>query len=164
MLYIGGMNKNLNVPDEIWFGKKEYSFRVDNKVNGWLCWAALISGASDLAFIRQIAHLPVAWRCLIALAPFLAILLWAWNLARWIRGMDELHQRITLATILFTVSATFFCVLLWQRLDKAGFFQAIFPSAVNPGALWDIGTVGSVFVLLLIFYVLGHFIFNRRYQ
>jgi hypothetical protein len=164
MLYTGAMNHKPNVPDEIWLGKKEYSWRMDQKVNGWLFVAALISCASDILFLDQIKQWHVAWRTIIALAPFLAILLWARSLARWISGMDELHRRITLAAILFAASATFFFVMLWHRLDDAGVFAAIFPAGKNPNASWDIGTVGHIFLLLTFFYFLGYRIFNRRYQ
>ena len=164
MLYTCDMNNKPNLPDEIWLGKKEYSMRTDWKVNGWLSVAALISCASDFLFPRQVNQWHVALRTIIALAPFLAILLWARSLARWIRGMDELHRRITLAAVLFTVSATFFLVMLWHRLDKAGVFEAIFPAGNNPDASWDIGTVGHIFLLLTFFYFLGYRIFTRRYQ
>ena len=160
------MNDKPNIPDEIWWAKKEYSWRMDWKVNGWLLLAALISAASDFLFPYQIKQWHVALRTIIALAPFLALLFWVRSLARWIRGMDELHRRITLAAVLFTVSATFFFVMLWHRLDKAGVFDAIFPAGKtpNPNASWDIGTVGHIFLLLTFFYFFGYRIFNRRYQ
>jgi len=78
--------------------------------------------------------------------------------------MDELHRRITLAAILFTVSASFFFVVLWHRLERAGVFQAIFPSTNASDARWDIGTVGHIFLLMTFCYFLGYRIFNRRYQ
>lgn len=164
MLYTGNMNDAPNLPDEIWLGRKEYSLRSDVKVNGWLFVATTLSCASDIMFPHLVSQWPVAVRTLVALIPFLAILLWARNLARWIRGMDELHRRITLAAVLFTVSATFFFVLLWHRLDRAGAFQAIFPAGGGRDISWDIATVGHVFLLLTLFYVAGFRIFNRRYQ
>src|SRR5450756_3191781 len=98
--------------------------------------AVLISGASDFFFPQQVKQLDVTLRTLVALAPFFAILLWMRRLAQWIRGMDELHRRITVAAVLFAVSATFFFVLLWHRLEVAGFFEAICPGRKS----WDIGT------------------------
>lgn len=164
MLYTGEMNKEPNLPDEIWLGRKDYSLRTDRKVNGWLFVATVISCVSDIMFPHVVNQWPVAVRALAALIPFLAILLWARNLARWIHGMDELHRRITLAAVLFTVSATFFILLLWHRLDKAGVFQAIFPAGNGRDVSWDIGTVGHVFLLMTLFYFAGYRIFNRRYQ
>src|SRR5438105_1816943 len=114
------MNDKPNIPDAIYFGKKEYSWRVDWKVNRWLFTAALISGAMDFVFPHVVRQWPVGWRAGAALIPLSAILLWVRDLARWIRGMDELHQRITLTAVLFSVSATFFFAMLWHCLDKAG--------------------------------------------
>jgi hypothetical protein len=151
------MNKP-NLPDEIWLGKKEYSMWTDWRVNGWLFAATLISGASDIMFPHVVQQWPISFRVAMAVAPFAAILLYARSLARWIRGMDELYARITLAAILFSTCATFFFVVLWHRLDRAGVFPA------KSGASWDIGTVGHIFLLLTFFYFLGYRIFNRRYE
>lgn len=162
ILYTEDMNTKPNLPDEIWLGKKEYSAWTDWKVNGWLFVATLISAASDIIYPHVVKSWPMAIRLLVALLPFVALLLWVQNLARWIRGMDELHRRITLAATFFTVSATFFLVVLWHRLERAGVFQAIFPSG-HPSS-WDIGTVGHIFLLMTFCYFLGYRIFNRRYQ
>jgi hypothetical protein len=71
-----------------------------------------------------------------------------------------LHQRITVAAMLFAVSATFFFVMLWHRLDVAGFFEVICPGRKS----WDIGTIGHISLVLIFFYILGFSIFNRRYK
>ncbi len=150
-----------NIPDEIFLGgSKAYAWRTDWRVNGWLMVAVLMSGAGDFFFADQVRHLNVAGRTLIVLAPFFVLLCWMRNLARWIRGMDELHRRITLAAVLFAVSATFFFVMLWHRLEVAGFFEAICPGRRS----WDIGTLGHGFLLMTLFYIVGHTLFNRRYQ
>ena len=151
------MNKP-NVPDEIWLGKAEYSAWKDLKVNGWLMAAALISGASDIVFRSAVRQWPVYWQVTVALLPFVALLLWVRSLLGWVRGMDELHQRITLSAILFSTGASFFVVMLWQRLVSAGALSA------GAAASWDIGTLAHVFLLMTLFYVIGHRIFNRRYE
>ena len=122
MLYTGFvMNNRPNIPDEIFLGgNKQYSWRTDLRVNGWLMLSVLMSGASDFFFAHQVKQLDVTLRTLIALAPFLVLLLWMRNLAQWIRGMDELHRRITLAAVLFAVGATFFFVMLWHALASSG--------------------------------------------
>src|SRR5690349_11234079 len=130
------MNTKPNLPDEIWLGKKEYSAWTDWKVNGWLFLATIISSASDILFPHIVREWPIAVRGLVAVTPFIALVFWIRSLARWIGGMDELHRRITLAAVLFTVSATFFFVVLWHRLDSAGVFQAIF--STSSAASWDI--------------------------
>ena len=158
MLYTPNRMNKPNLPDEIWLGKKDYSWQSDLKVNGWLFVATLVSAASDIIFVSTVRQWSLALRVLIAVVPFIAILFWARSLARWVRGMDEMHRRITLAAILFTMSACFFVVMLWNRLDAAG----VFPS--RPGTSWNIGTIGHVFLLMTFFYFLGFRIFSRRFQ
>src|SRR4051794_24917618 len=114
-----------NLPDEIWLGKKEYSWWTDWNVNGWLFVATLISGFSDILFPHTVKAWPLGLRVGIVLAQFLAISLWARSLARWIGGMDELHRRITVSAVFFSVAATFSFVMLWHRLDTAGLFRAM---------------------------------------
>jgi hypothetical protein len=164
MLYIGFIMTNKpNVPGEIFLGNQEYSLRMDWQVNGWLFVATLISAFCDIIFHHAVMEWPLGWRVGVVLAQFLALALWARSLARWIRGMDEMHSRITTAAILFAVSATFFFLMLWHRLNVAGFFDAIF-SRPRAGGSWDIATVGHGFLLLTLFYFVGHSIFNRRYK
>lgn len=158
------MNEKLNTPDEIWLGKKEYSFWKDWKVNGWLFAATLISCATDILFPQQIREWPVLLRGLVTVLPFLALLLWMRSMAHWIRGMDELHRRITLSAVLFTVSTTFFVVMLWHRLARAGIWDAAFSAARHPAASWDVITIGHAFLLMTFCYFLGFRIFNARYQ
>jgi hypothetical protein len=158
------MNSKPNVPGEIFLGTQEYSWRMDWTVNGWLIMATLISAFCDIMFPSMVAAWPLAWRVMLVLAQFSAIALWARSLTRWIRGMDEMHRRITVAAVLFAISATFFVIMLWHRLEAAGLFQALFPSPARPHASWDIATVAHGFLLLTLFYFLGHRLFNRRYQ
>jgi divalent metal cation (Fe/Co/Zn/Cd) transporter len=162
ILYTARMNTKPNLPDEIWLGKKDYSAWTDWRVNGWLFVAAIVSSVSDILFPHVVREWPTAARIIVAVIPFLALLLWVRSLMRWIRGMDELHRRITLAAVLFAVSVTFFFVVLWHRLERVGAFQAIFNT--SSAASWDIGTVGHIFLLMTFCYFLGYRIFNRRYQ
>jgi hypothetical protein len=164
MLYTAPMNSRPNVPDEIWLGKKDYSLRTDWRVNAWLFAATIVSGASDIMFPHHVRQWNIGLRILVALIPFVAIPLWMRSLARWIGGMDELHRRITQGAILFSTAATFFFVMLWHRLELAGMFQALFPGSTSPEGSWDIATVGHVFLLMTLFYFVGHSIFNRRYK
>ena len=160
------MNNKPNLPDELDLigGKKDYSLRTDWKVNGWLYAAVIISGASDVFFLQQIREWPMALRTMVVLAPFLALLVWMRSFARWIRGMDELHRRITLAACFFATAATLFVVTAWHRLDREGIFQALFRMELKPGGGWDIGGVWLILGLMTGFYILGGKIFNRRYE
>lgn len=157
------MKTKPNVPGEIFLGEKDYSLRADWTVNGWLLIATLISAFADIMFPHVVRDWPPASRAGIVIAQFLAIALWARALVRWIRGMDELHRRITGAAVLASLGATFFCLMLWHRLDAAGLFNAAFGSTKSGGG-WDICTVAHGFLLLTLFYFAGFTAFNRRYQ
>lgn len=166
MLYTAAMNTP-NHPDEILPGKSDYSIWKDWTVNGWLLVAVFLSLAADILFLNKVREWSPALRVVMALAPFLAIILWVRNFTRWIRGMDELHRRITLAAVFFATCTTFFVVVLWHRIEVAGLFLALVPggalqSATHPAA--DPCTVAHVFWLMTLSYVVGHRIFNRRYQ
>jgi hypothetical protein len=164
MLYSVRMTKEkLNVPDEIFMGNQEYSWRSDWRVNGWLFVATLISCFCDVIFHHAVWQWPVSARAGVQLAEFVAIALWARGLTRWIRGMDEMHRRITVSAVLFSVSATFFFLLLWHRLNVAGLWDVLFGHPRNGGS-WDIGTVGHGFLLLTIFYFAACSVLNRRYK
>ncbi|MDB6125349.1 MAG: hypothetical protein JWQ71_4342 [Pedosphaera sp.] len=163
MLYTAYMNDKLNVPDEIWLGKKDYSFRTDFTVNRWMFVALVLSALSDVFFPHQISQWPATLRAVVALAPFLAILFWIRSVRRWIGGMDELHRRITVAACLFATIATFFAVTAWQTLDKTGVWQSIYQIThlhlgLNPADLW------LILSQVTFFYFLGYAHFNRRYQ
>src|ERR1700761_2714863 len=97
------MNNKLNVPNEIFLGNQEYSWRMDWQVNGWLFVATLISAFCDVIFHRQVTQLSLGYRVAIAGVQFVALALWVRNLTGWIRGMDEMHRRLTTSVILFAV-------------------------------------------------------------
>src|SRR4030095_3570785 len=156
------MNKP-NHPDEIWLGKQDYSAWTDWRVNGWLFVATIISALCDILFTKQVRQWTFVLQVIAAILPFVAVLFWMRSLARWVRGMDELHRRIASEAILFTTGPTFFFAMVLHRLDKGGVFPAIFPGGQNPEASWDISTVGHVFLLLTCFYFLGYHITKRRY-
>src|SRR5262245_51097616 len=101
-----------NHPDEIFLGKPDYSMWTDWRVNGWLFVATIISGLCDIVFRSQVAQWPLWLRLIAGILPFVAILFWMRSLSRWVRGMDELHRRISSEAILFTTSATFLFVLV----------------------------------------------------
>jgi len=152
--------KRPNLPEELDLlaGKKEYSFRTDLKVNGWGYVAMVISFAGDVLLPRH-KDWPVILRAIIALAPIVPALLWGRIFARWIRGMDELHRRITLEVCLLATTATLFLFTALHPLDKAGVFQAL---GLHAGL--DLQTWWGTSWLMVCFYILGSKILNRRYR
>lgn len=175
------MNNKPNLPEEIGFGK----------LNLWGSWrGSLNKGGAAWMFVVYLTDIPGGWllqhhpgwplalRLLIALTPLAASLLYVRGIALWIRGMDELHRRIMLESCLFAVIGTLFFVTAWNRLDKTGALKGIFqPSTVSLDAVpwvarWDWHRLAYldfsyfplIAALLLFFFCLAHFIFNRRYK
>lgn len=159
------MNNKPNVPDEIWFNKKEYSLWKDWKVNGWMFVALIISTASDEFFRDQIKGWHETFRALVAVAPFFAIGFWIRDLARWIRGMDELHRRITLAACFFATGATLFVATACHVLDRTGvWLQLAPPILLNLHNFFDPSKIWVILSLMTVAFFHGYRIFNRRYQ
>jgi len=156
------MNHRPNFPNEIFWGK-EYSWRMDRKVNGWFCLAAILSGLADILFAHTVSQWPLWARVAIVLVEFFALAMWARSLTLWIRGMDELHRHITTSVVLASVSATFFFMMLWHGLDRVGLFEVLFTKPKSGGS-WDICTVCHGSLLLILFYAVAQTIFNRRYK
>ena len=176
MLYtIGTMNNKPNIPDEVMLDWKNYSFWADMKVNLWLFVAMLTGAASAFLFHTNPPYgpshhcyyqdWPVMLRAVVELFPLLASLLWARSMARWIRGMDELHRRIMLETWLIAAIATLYFLSIWHLLDLAGVAAAVLQATqkVHLEAL-DKPNFPLTLGMLWLFYFLGHSIFNRRYQ
>jgi hypothetical protein len=156
------MNNKPNVPEKVLPGR-HYSLWVDVKVNGWLLVAMLTAGLGDI-WLALHKDCPFLWRVIIAIVPLPAVLLWVRSLARWIRGMDELHRRITLEACLFATSGALFVITAWQRLLLEGILQALFQPSRVPFEAISFPQYVLVLALIYFFYLLGHFIFNRRFK
>jgi hypothetical protein len=148
-----------NTPEELdlMFGRKDYSFQTDLKVNAWGYLSMALSFAGDVLLPRhQDWHIAV--RAIIALSPIVPALLWGRVFARWIRGMDELHRRITVEVCLFATTATLFLFAALRPLVKAGIFQPLEKTGLDLHTWW--GTSW----LLVCFYILGSRILHRRFK
>lgn len=155
MLYIGFvMNTKPNVPEEIMFGPA-YSLRANIKANSWAFAAMLLSLAGDI-LLAQHAEWSAIPRVAIAMVPLAVSVLWVRSFIRWVRGMDEMHRRLTLEACLFATVATLFIVTAWHLLDQTG----IFPPKVNS----HFHTASFPISLVLGFYCLGYIRINRRYK
>jgi hypothetical protein len=154
-LYSVSMNKP-NRPEMVIPGKKDYSFRADMKVNAWLAVAMLSSFAGEELLLPNLRDWPALLRTIIALIPLIPSLLWVRSIAKWVRGMDELHRRITQEALLFATVGTLIVVTAWHTLEKVGVIPLSF------GFYWRTGF--GTLLLFVLFYFRGHFIANRRYQ
>ncbi len=155
------MNTKPNIPGEIVIADQEFSLKKAWNVNAWLFAAALTSALSDVIYSAELRHWPVVGRLAVLIFEYAAVLLWVRRLVKWIRGMDEMHRQMTLATFLFSVTATLLFTLLWLRLEVGDFFEALFGCRTGFG----MGTLSFAILVHSIFYGVGHFlIFNRRYK
>ena len=156
-------NSKHPVPDELIMFDRQFSLRTAWKVCRWWFVAFVISAVCDVIYPQPVKQLSWEWRTAIVSVEFLALLLFIVDATKWIRAMDELQRRITLAAFQFSIVASFFLFVLWLRLDREGFFNAVFgPPFIN--GTWGIATVAHVCVLLGGFYGMGFLIFKRRYQ
>ena len=142
---------------------KHFSLRTSLHVSRWWLFAMFVSAVFDVYFPELKKPLPLYGRVAIVLVEFLAILLFAFDAARFIRQMDELQRRIAQAALFFSVCASFFVFVLWLRLEREGFFNAVWGPPIWNNT-WGIASVAHVCVLLGGFYGIGFLIFKHRYK
>jgi len=168
MLYSGAvMNSKPNIPDEIglWTGKP-FSWRDSLKAGaGWMMLVYL----TDVPGAYLIAHhkdWPIALRIMIALIPLAAALLYVRGVVQWIRGMDELHQKITLAAFGFASVTYLFLAAAWSQLtNRAGIFEDVFHlSRLQTLERMPFSTCSFIIALTWVLFCLGFTIINRRYK
>lgn len=134
---------------------KHYSFAADMKLNAW----ALVAVAVSIVAREMLKHHPdwgAPWRSIVALTPMLPSLLYLRSIARWIGGMDELQRRIQVEACLFATTATVFLRTSLDLLEGAGLLQS---TRLGHGLGWE-----GTFAAIIVFYILGNMIFNRRYR
>ena len=148
-LYSSPMNRSM-LPEAVQIGK-HYSFRADIRLNTWAFVAVLMAVFSRI-WLHRHQEWDAAWRAILALSPLLPSLLYVRSVAQWIGGMDELQGSIQLKACLFATIGTIFVATAFSLLEAVGIFH-------GHGLGWE-GAFASVVLL----YVLGNIIFNRRYQ
>jgi hypothetical protein len=166
------MNNKPNDPEEC-INFKNFSFWTDMRVNYWLLITIVTGAATDLLFHSKLpygllrdhyAGWPVMLRAIIELVPLLAGLLWARSMARWIRGMDELHRRITIEAWLFAAIATLGFISIWPLLDRTGVSSVILQATKIHLEALDNPNLPLTVWMLNVFYILGYFTLIRRYK
>jgi hypothetical protein len=133
---------------------KHYSFRADMKLNMWAFVAVGLAFASRIV-IRHHPEWSMGLRALIALSPMLPSFLYTRSIARWIGGMDELQQRIQLGACLFATIGTIFIVLGYNLLIAEGIYLSRLPHGLD----WE-----DTFASVILLYIFGNAIINRRYK
>lgn len=133
---------------------RHYSFRSDLKLNAW-AFVAVAMAALARWLVQHHHEWASSLQAVVALTPLLPSLLYVRSIARWIGGMDELQRRIQLEACLFATTATVFVVTAFSLLEGVGIAR----SRLQHGLGWE-GTFG----VLILLYVVGNILINRRYR
>jgi hypothetical protein len=186
------MNNKPNDPEVLLKFKKDSQWadaKVFTKVNYWLFICLAAGAANGILFHTLVPPIdgvlredfltwPAGIRIIIESVPLLAGLLWARSMARFIRGMDELHRRITIEAWLIAALATIGYLSIWPMLDAAGISGSVYYATHFHGEFTDkphfflvfwalLDKPPSIFLTLCLlnaFYILGYFILIRRYK
>lgn len=154
MLYTAGMTNIPILPEGVRPGK-HYSFAADMRLNAWALVALAVSIAAR-GLLKNHQDWGALLQSIVALTPLLPSLLYLRSISRWIGGMDELQRRIQLQACLLAMTATVFLRTSLDLLEAAGLLQS---TRLQHG----LGLEGA-FAAIIVFYVLGNIIFNRRYR
>jgi hypothetical protein len=154
MLYIVDMIKTPTLPESVRPGK-HYSFTADMKLNAWALVAVVVSIVAR-ELLKQHPDWGASLQSMVALTPMLPSLLYLRSIARWIGGMDELQRRIQVEACLFATTATVFLRTSLDLLQGVGLLQW---TRLRHGLGWE-----GTFAAIIVFYILGNIILNRRYR
>jgi hypothetical protein len=153
MLYIVGMDK-LILPEAVRPGR-HYSFRADMRLNAWAFVALLVAFATR--WLLQNHHdWGAGLRSILALSPLVPSALYVRSIVRWIGGMDELQRRIQLEASLFATTGTVFLATALSLLGSGGVLAS---TRLQHGLGWE-----GTFAAIVVFYIMGSALFNRRYR
>lgn len=119
-------------------------------------WAALIAAAALIvsSALLKYLHPNGALRLAVALAPLPAYVFFILVEVRWIRTLDELHQRAHLEALAIAFPATLVGVVTTRLLQRAGYFPD-----------WRLGDAALFYsVLMIALWILGVALAYRRYR
>ena len=162
LLYITHMTTKLNHPDDI--GWKAKSWFDSFKAGGAWIFLVFLTDLPGLYFIKSHSDLPLVLRAAITVVPLIFGFLYVRDVARWIRGMDELHRTLALESFTFATIVYLFMSAMWFMLAKAGVWSALV-EATNihmEQVPWNNCTF--IVCLTYVLFGVGYSIFKRRYQ
>ncbi len=162
MLYTARMTTKLNHPDDI--GWKPKSWLDSFKAGGVWLLLVFLTDLPGLYFIQHHPELPLLVRLAITTVPIIFGFLYVRDIARWMRGMDELHRVLALESFIFAAAVYLFLTATWFMLTKAGVWIALV-QATNVH-LEQIPWNNCTFILCMtyVLFGVGYSIFKRRYQ
>lgn len=153
------MNNKLNLPEEVL-----YSWRGSLKAGGGWMMLTFLTDLPGNYLIEHHKDWPLGLRIVVVLIPLMATSLYVRSIARWVRGMDELHRRVVLEGFLFSTVAYLGLAAAWFLLNQAGVWEAI--AHVTSLHLERIPFSNCTLIICLtyILYGIGYSFLNRRYQ
>jgi len=158
---------NPNIPDEIglWTGWP-YLWRESVKAGGGWMMLVYLTDVPGAYLIAHHKEWPIAWRIVIALIPIAAALLYVRAVVRWVRGMDELHRKVTLSAFGFATVTYLFLTAVWSQLaDRAGIFEEVFHlSRLQTLERMPFSNCTFIIALTWVLFCVGFTLFNRRYK
>jgi len=163
MLYTADMTAKLNHPDDIGISPKA-CFRDSFKAGA--AWMMLVY-ATDVPGIYMLSRNP-DWPLLVRVAVTLVPLFFAFQyvraVARWIRGMDELHRALSLESFAFATVVYLLLTTAWFLLGHAGLWSA-FAQSTNVH-LDKVPWKNCTFIICMIhvLFGIGYSICKRRFQ
>jgi hypothetical protein len=157
------MSNTPNTPEEIGLGKS-YSWRASIKAGGGWMMLAFLTDLPGIYLIEHHKDWPLALRVVIAVIPLLASLLYVRSIARWVRGMDELHRRVALESFLFATVALLFLGAAWFLLNNSGVWNAIAQATGLHLERVPFSNCTFIICLTYILFGVGDSTLNRRYQ
>lgn len=130
----------------------EYSWKKDFRLNAWLLIATAIYCIARL-LTKHHPDWSAGARALLALAPVIPGLLYLRSWLRFIRGMDELQQRIQLCAVLYATVGTLVVATIIDTLNASGTTFGLAPHGLGPG--------GAFMVMLVLWLVCGKIVSHR---
>jgi len=124
------------------------------QLNGWVI-AALLLSAGTRWWPGHESWSLIA-RNLIAILPVIPLIFYARTFARWVRGLDELQQRIQLRAWFFAAMATIYATMIVGMLQSANVLRL---TQWEHGLPWE-----GVFGVMIIAHIIGSIIASREYR
>jgi hypothetical protein len=163
MLYITIMTTKLNQPEDIGISPRA-CFRDSFKAGAAWMILVYLTDIPGLYVLSHHASWPLALRCVITLVPLLFAFQYVRSIARWIRGMDELHRALSVESFAFATVAYLFIATAWFLFGHAGLWNAISDSTnVHLERIpWNDCTF--IICMIHVLFGIGYSIFKRRFQ
>ncbi len=130
----------------------EYSWKKGFHLNAWLFIATAIYCAA-LLLVKKHSDWSPTVRASLELTPLIPGLLYLRSWARFIRGMDELQQRIQLWAVLYAAVGTTLIEVVIDTLNRSGSALGLAPHGLGLG--------GAFMVMFVLWLICSRIIYHR---